>query len=54
MIELYNNQKIDWKDSMNICALHFSSTWFTKDDQLDESAKPTIFKDATLRRHIEM
>lgn len=54
IIELYNNQKIDWEQSMRICALHFGAGCFTKPDQLMEGAKPSVFKHAVARRQMEM
>lgn len=55
IIEMYNNQKIKWDESMKICTLHFTDSCFITPDQLNhEFAKPSIFKHAIARRKMEM
>ncbi|XP_055313503.1 uncharacterized protein LOC129574899 [Sitodiplosis mosellana] len=54
IIELYNNQKIEWNKSMRVCALHFASACFTMDDKLTDGAKPSIFKSAIACRQKEI
>lgn len=53
-IKVYNEQILEWEESMKVCALHFIDTAFIKPDQLSADAKPTIFKSATNRRKKEM
>lgn len=51
---MHNKQKIEWKESMKICAAHFNKVSFTESGHLLEDAKPTIFGDPVIRRKSEL
>lgn len=55
LIDTHINQKIDWEESMKICALHFSDVSFIEPEKLAEDAKPSIFsKPAVVLRKSEL
>lgn len=55
LIDTHINQKIEWEESMKICALHFSDASFTEPEKLADDAKPSLFtKTAVALRTTEM
>lgn len=55
MIDIHINQKIDWNESMKICALHFGDVCFTAPDQLTDNANPSLLtKNAVALRKSEL